>query len=226
VYGREYKGRELRFEPSGGLIANTLVMMDKETDSYWSTLGGVSLAGEYEGTRLEELAVSQKIQWKDWVAKHPDTLVLSIDGVEHEPVNPYANYLSSENGFRGSEAEDDRLATKASIYGFQRDGHAYAIPFEAFEEGAVFDVGELKIFLYRPRDVEIFYSTLAFVDAGRGFAMRDGKWTHLESDARFDPGRLSFSGAKPGEITRLDGFDTFWFNWSMTHPDTEVLGAD
>jgi hypothetical protein len=226
VYGREYKGRELRFEPSGGLIANSLVMMDKETDSYWSTIGGVSLTGEYEGTRLEELAVSEKIQWKDWVAKHPDTLVLSIDGVEHEPVNPYANYFSSESGFRGSEAEDDRLATKASIFGFQRDGRPYAIPFEAFEAGAVFDVGEHKIFLYRPRDVEIFYSTLAFVDAGRGFARRDGTWVHLESGARFDPIQASFSGGKGGEIRRLDGFDTFWFNWSMTHPDTEVLGTD
>lgn len=226
VYDREYKGRELSFEASGGLIANSLVMVDKETDSYWSTIGGVSISGEYEGTSLEELSVSEKIQWKDWVAKHPDTLVLSVDGVEHVAVNAYSNYLESERGFRGSEADDDRLPTKASVHGFQRGGQAYAVPFEAFEGGAVVSVGEQQVFLYRPAGVEIIYSTLAFIESGRGFARRDEVWVHLPSGARFDPQRGSFSGEKANEIARLEGFDTFWFNWSMTHPDTEVLGLD
>jgi len=226
VYDREYKGRELRFEASGGLIADSLVMVDKETGSFWSTLGGVSLSGEYEGARLKQVAVSEKIEWQDWVARYPDTLVLSVDGVEHVRVNAYARYLGSSWGFRGSRAEDHRLGTKDSVFGFQRDGRAFAVPFEAFEDGVVFEVDEQKVFLYRPRDVEIFYSTLAFVDTGRGFDRLEGGWTHLDSGSRFDPARASFLGEKAGEVQRLKGFDTFWFNWSMTHPDTEVLGLD
>jgi hypothetical protein len=226
VYGRKYRGRELRFEPSGGLIANTLVMVDKETDSYWSLIGGVSLAGEYEGTPLDELTVGEKTRWKEWVAKHPDTLVLSVDGIEHSRTNPYANYMASNRGYGGAEADDDRLATKTSIYGFQRGGRIIAVPFAAFEDGAVFDLGEEKVFLYRPGDIEVFYSTSAFVDSGKGFRKRKGTWVHIDSGARFDPEQADFLGGDASEVSRLDGFDTFWFNWSMTHPDTEVLGAD
>ncbi len=206
------------------MIASSLVMMDKETDSYWSLMTGEALVGEYEGTRLEELPVGEKIQWKDWVARYPRTLVLSIDGIEHEPVNPYANYFESEQGFRGSRAADERLPTKTSIYAFQRDGKHYAVPFAEFEGGAVVEVGEHQVFLYRPAGVAIFYSTSAFISAGEGFVRRDGVWHHVESGARFDSPRAAFVNGQ-GAVARLDGFDTFWFNWSMSNPETEILRA-
>jgi hypothetical protein len=223
VYGREYGGRELRFEPSGGLLANSLIMMDKETDSYWSLMTSVSLAGEYKGTPLQELPVGEKTQWKDWVAKHPKTLVLSIDGIEHEKINPYENYFNSEEGFGGSEVEDKRLPTKSSIYAFHRGGKAHAVPFEEFEGGAVFEVDAGKLFLYRPSDVAIFYSTLAFVSEDGGFVERDGTWFHTASGARFDSDEGKFIGNEAQGVARLDGFDTFWFNWSMSQPDTVIL---
>ena len=62
MYGREYAGRELRFEASGGLLNAALVMQDKETGSYWAIMEGESLAGDYAGTRLEELPLGGN--WK------------------------------------------------------------------------------------------------------------------------------------------------------------------
>jgi len=66
--------------------------------------------------------------------------------------------------------------------------------------------------------VAIFYSTVAFVSP-EGFTEEGGVWRHA-SGATFDPEEEGFAG---GDVPRLDGFDTFWFNWSMTHPATEVL---
>ena len=43
----------------------------------------------------------------------------------------------------------------------------------------------------------------------------------LTSVAAFAP--LLVTGGTFGDVDRLDSFDTFWFNWSMTHPETEVL---
>ena len=153
MYGREYDGKELNFEASGGLWHSSLVMQDKETDSYWSIMTGESLSGEFKGTELVELPYGAKAQWKDWVAEHPDTLVLSVDGQEHIDRNPYENYFTSEEGFRGSTAEDDRLPTKASIYAFLLDDKPFAVPFSSFENGAAFEVGEWQVFLYRPAGV-------------------------------------------------------------------------
>jgi len=36
---------------------------------------GKSLNGELAGTPLKEIAVNQKMRWKDWRALYPDTLV-------------------------------------------------------------------------------------------------------------------------------------------------------
>ena len=224
MYGREYDGKKLNFEPSGGLLHAALVMQDKETDSYWSIMTGDSLAGEFRGTRLEELPLGVKAQWKDWVAEHPDTLVLSVDGAEHIQNSPYDNYYDSKKAFRGAKARDRRLPTKESIFAFQIDDQAYAVPFSAFEGGAAFELGDRAIFLHRPAGVAIFHSTTAFVSSGEGFEERDGAWHDIRSGAVFDPDEAEFRGGDGGAVGRLEGFDTFWFSWSMTHPETRILG--
>ena len=221
MYGREYQGKALNFEASGGLLHSSLIMQDKETDSYWSIMSGDSLSGKYKGTTLRELPLGEKVQWKDWVAAHPNTLVLSVEGVEHDDNNPYDNYFSSDSGFRGVEATDTRLATKQPIYSFHLKGKPYAVPFTAFEDGGVVQVGKRQLFLYRPAGVEIFYSTFAFL--GEGFKRDGERWIDTASGAAFDAEAGQFVGGDGAKVERLDGFDTFWFNWSMANPKTEVL---
>lgn len=227
MYGRRYGDRTLDFEASGGLLHASLVMRDKQTDSYWSIMTGDALAGDLKGTPLEELPLGEKMQWKDWKARHPQTLVLSVGGVEYVENNPYDNYFDSKDGFRGARAKDRRLPTKAPIYSFQRGGEAYAVPFDAYQgSGAAFDAGNGQIFLYRPQGVEIFYSTRAWVGEAGSFEKRDGTWIYTPTGAAFDPETGTFTGGNgsPAGPAALDGFDTFWFNWSMTHPGSQILG--
>ncbi len=198
---------------------SSLVMQDKETDSYWAIMTGGALAGELEGTRLAELPYGAKMTWKDWRTEHPETVVLSVDDAEHSEHNPYDNYFSSADGFRGAQAEDDRLPTKETIYSFQLAGQAYAISYSQFSGGGTFEVAGKHLFLYRPDGAAIFYSTLAYASSEAGFEKAGSVWRHA-SGATFDTVEERFDG---GEIPRLDGFDTFWFNWSMTHPKTEIL---
>ena len=219
MYGREYKGKELNFEPSGGLIHASLVMQDKETDTYWSIMTHEALAGELSGETLEEMPIGVKTQWKDWRKEHPKTKVLSIGGKEHVDRNPYENYFKSDKVFQDGKLEDERLAAKTPIYAFQHGGKGFAVPHEAFADGGVFDAGEDKVFLFRPKKSEIFYSTLAFTSS-EGFEKRKGGWVDLATGARFDEKEGVFEGA---EVSRLGGFDTFWFNWSMNNPETELL---
>ena len=226
MYGRDYGGRELHFEASGGLILASLVMQDKETDSYWSIMTGTALDGAYGGTQLEELPWGVKMQWKDWVARHPGTLVLSVEGAE-DGEHGYERYFESEEGFRGLEAADDRLATKAPVYTFRRDERAVAVPFAAFEgDGRVFALGGVRILLHRPRDVAIFHSTAAFRTTGRFERGDDGVWRHDPSGAVFDPVAGAFAGGTGEGPHRLGGFDTFWDLLSLVHPDTDVLGLE
>lgn len=223
MYAREYDNKVYTFEPSGGLLHSALVMQDFETNSYWSIMTGDVIGGKLKGTRLKELPVAKKMQWKDWKKLHPNTLVLSVNGQEDIPRNPYISYFDSEEGFRRMEARDKRLRTKEPIYAFMVGNEKYAIPLKAVEGGKVFDLGEVKLFLYRPRGAAIFYSTIAYFTLGKGFNKRQGKWYDLDSGCEFNPAFTRFEGGNGKCPQRFEGFDTFWYNWSLTHPDTRVL---
>lgn len=197
-------------------------MQDKETDSYWSIMKGESVGGQFKGTELRELPVTQKVRWADWVALHPDTVILSLNGREDVERNPYDAYFESEEGFRGSEASDDRLSTKQEIYAFRVNGKAFAAPFFAIEGGEAFQVDGRTLFLFRAEESPLYESTVAFLSDAGGFERVDGKWTHTPSGRVFDEKARAFLDGE-GNIQPLAGFDTYWYTWSPFHPDTEIL---
>lgn len=220
MYGRDYAGATLRFETSGILLNSSLVLQDRETDTYWSIITGRAVEGTLEGTRLEELPVSEKVQWKDWVADHPDTLVLSVDGTEDPLMSPYNTYFAGKIGYRGARAADHRLPTMEPIYAFMNGDRPYAVPSRELDGGRAFELDDgTRIFLYREEDDAIFRGTVAHRSAA-GFRREGDTWIEEETGARFDTTSREFTGSR---VTRLNGFDTFWYIWSLTHRDTELL---
>ena len=220
VYSRRIKGRELHFEPSGVLMHGSIVMQDKETDSYWPILQGRAMYGAMTGTALEVLPVSVKVLYRDWLREHPDTLVLSSLGREHLERNPLDPYLASSYGFRGLVAEDPRLPTKEPVFGFELQEKRLAARAADLAGGRVFRVGDEWVLLYRPPAAALNEDTLAFASTA-GFEPWEGTWSEKASAARFDPVRRAFVGK--GTSRPLPGFDTFWYVWSLNHPDTELL---
>lgn len=202
---------------------SSLVMQDQETDTYWAIMSGEAIAGEMKGTKLKELPVGEKSQWKDWVKKYPNTLVLSVNGVQDVLMNHYRDYFRSEEGFGGARAKDKRLKTKEPIFAFHLEGQEYAVPHKALECGKAFEVGSIKLFCYRPKKAAIFYSTIAYWTTGSGFKNENGKWIDLDSGCKFDPDNGVFESGKEPCPERFEGFDTFWYNWSLSNPDTKVL---
>ncbi len=222
MYDRVYGNKEINFEASGGLINASLVMRDFETDSYWGIMKGESIGGEFKGTKLKELPFGKKAMWKDWVSEYPNTVVLSVDGREDSDAG-YQRYFSSPEGFRGSVAKDDRLRTKEPIFAFHWQQQSYAIPHSAIEGGKAFDLGEVKLFLYRPKGAAIFHSTTVYQSARAGFNSVDGVWTYGDSGCTFDSSTARFDGNEAACPQRFAGFDTFWYNWSLNNPETKLL---
>jgi hypothetical protein len=212
VYGREYDGEVLSFEPSGALWEASLVMRDRETDSWWSIITGDAVGGQLVGRKLDELPVSEKVRWGEWKARYPETLVLSVEGEEHDPRNPYAGYFRSERTFQHIEAKDPRLPAKEPVFAFEMDGARYAVPHAAIEGGAVAVIGDEAVFLFRRRGADVFESSHAWTAPGAGdrFENRADGWTDTKTGAVYEEG-AGFKG-KSGDHERVGGFDTFWYN--------------
>lgn len=213
VYGRDVAGRTLELEASGALKDSALVMRDRETDSWWSLMASRAIGGPLEGTELPELPVGEKTTWGDWVSRHPDTLVLSVDGREHVENNPYERYFTSDGTFRGAELDDDRLAPKEPVYTFEHDGTPYAVAHSRIEGGAILDLRGRTAFFHRPEGASVFASSDAWLLPVDGVGAGANPETLLK---RLEAGRVA--GAE-----RLPGFDTFWYTWVAQHEDTELL---
>ncbi len=194
----------------------SLVMRDRETDSWWSIMTSDAIGGELDGVELVEFPRGEKVTWKDWRRRHPDTLVLSVDGEEHIENNPYDNYFESEGTFRDLEIDDHRLAPKDSIYSFWRDDEPYAVPHTAFAGGKVLEVegwGDQRLFLYRGKKAAIFESTRGWVVPAT-----------LANQASQSKDLLELARAgKAAGAEQLTGFDTFWYNWVSVNEDTHLV---
>ena len=229
MYDRNYDGETLNFEPSGGLMNASLVMQDQQTDTYWSIMSGKAEAGALAGTELVELPVSEKMSWAEWHARHPDTLVLSVtrrtgDGqtvtVQDPGSDAYGRYFATEEGYRGAEATDTRLDTKDQVHAFLHDGVAYAIELRRVVGGKTYELHDgTHVLIYREATDPMFRGSSAFVSPS-GFEQRGGSWFEASTNAEFNAITRDFGSAA---VERLNGFDTFWYTWSLTHTDTELL---
>jgi len=223
VYGREYGDKVLSFEPSGALWEASLVMRDRETDSWWSIISGDAVGGDLTGEKLDELPIGEKVRWREWKQRYPETLVLSVDGQEHDPRNPYAGYFRSERTFQRIEAKDQRLPAKEPVFTFRLDGAQYAVPHSAIEGGATVVIGDKHLFLYRPAGADVFESTRAYESEGKEkrIEMVESGWVDNESGLEFTEG-IGFAG-EPKGVDRLAGFDTFWYNLANIVSDAVLL---
>ncbi len=68
----------LTFGNSSALYENDLVLVDRETSTYWWQLAGRGIVGDLSGAELQPLA-STTTTWQSWLDLHPDTQVLSND---------------------------------------------------------------------------------------------------------------------------------------------------
>ena len=173
-----------------------------------------AIGGDLDGTDLVALPVGEKVTWKAWLKRHPDTLVLSVEGEEHVENNPYDNYFTSEGTFRDLEVEDHRLDPKAPIYSFWHNGEPWAVPHAAFKGGKVFKVEGLEgrqLFLYRTKKGPIYESSRAYL-------------VNDDLAAAKSPKKLQIEVASGAEgIEPLPGFDTFWYTWVAVNENTHLI---
>ncbi len=194
-------------------------MQDQQTDTYWSLMKGRALEGALKEEVLNELQVGEKMTWKEWRERHPDTKVLSVGHREDEG-DAYGEYFTDEKGFRGLKANDDRLKTKAPIFAFRRGGQAFAIRHADAVDGATFAIpGAGELFLFRREGDKVFRSTNAWYSAV-GFVREGQTWKEKDGGSEFNLKLRRFEGAGAEQV---NGFDTYWYNWSLNNPSTEVL---
>lgn len=235
VYDRRVDGETLEFGVSGKLIMNDLVMYDRQTDSLWQQILGEGIDGRYKGVRLTALPATQTT-WSQWLAGHPDTLVLDKNGrYQSDSYNSY--YADGSQGVLGGFGEgDDRLPAKALVMGLLVGDQPKAYPFRELERNPlVHDTidGEELLVVYDDRsgtvvafDRTVDGQTLTFElerPIPGDLLLRDREtgsiWSGLGGMAQEGP----LAGTR---LTQLPSFYSFWFAWTDFYTRTDLYQAD
>jgi len=129
-------GRSYEFGVSGLLYNSDVLMYDRETGSLWSQLMVQAVTGPMQGTRLQQLPLSNT-SWQEWVQRHPETRVLSnkTGYSRNYRVDPYPNYGRSGKLYFPVTHSSKRYRRKDIVMGLEIDGQFKAYPLRELKKG-------------------------------------------------------------------------------------------
>lgn len=129
VYSRNVEGKLYTFGVSGRLYKSNVLIYDHQTESLWSQLMEIAIAGPMVGKKLQKLE-SKRTSWKAWRKENPHTLVLSTDtGHKRDyTVDPYEGYYKTLGIWFPVGGVRKDLSPKEMILGIEIKGKAKAYP--------------------------------------------------------------------------------------------------
>lgn len=232
VYDRRLGGRTLSFSNTSALYESDLVMVDRQTGSYWWQVPGRAIVGTLSGRELEPLP-SVTTTWEDWVARHPDTQVLSRDtgyGIDYRR-DPFVGYQDRVDDGQFAfpvdpDSLDPRLSPGTLILGVEVGGEQKAYPIELLGPTVVNDeVGGDPVVVFVWEDGGAAFSPLV---AGRTltFTLTEAGYVDDQTGTIWERSGEAASGTLVGEtMERLPVRSTFWFSYVGAFPEAGVYSA-
>jgi hypothetical protein len=217
--------RPTTFGSSGLLYRSNKLMYDRTTDSLWNHFTGKPVVGALVGSGIElSVLPLATTTWNAWLARHPETTVLSIDtghARDYGAGVAYRDYFASPELMFPAAVRDERLHQKDIVFGVRAPGGVKAWPISAFADGRVINdrVGLTDLVLVghgAERTVRAYESGGRKFSAGSdggSLSAEDGAW-RLTEDALIGPGGVS--------LPRLPGHLAYWFAWAGYFEDAAL----
>ncbi len=220
-----------RFGTSGLLYRSNKLMYDRTTNTLWEQFTGEPVWGDLVGSgiQLDVLPVVHTT-WDEWLADHPDTLVLDIEtghARDYGEGVAYARYFASSGLMFPVPDRSGPIAVKDSVYAVRLNDQVVGYP--------VLLLGE-KDFLQDEigGDPVVVFAT-ADRSGGRAYAAPPGRVVAYdvdtgvattESGAAWQVTEGALIGPSGEELERLPGHNAFWFALVNHAPRFRLYGED
>lgn len=119
------------FGVSGLLYNSDVLLYDRQTNSLWSQILGKAISGPMKDVSIP-LLPSSHTTWREWRARHPDTLVLSRDtGFRRSySQSPYLDYAGSGRLMFPVKERNRAYRNKELVLGVSLNDRHKAFPFK------------------------------------------------------------------------------------------------
>ena len=219
-----------RFGTSGLLYRSNKLMYDRTTNTLWEQFTGEPVWGDLVGSgiQLDVLPVVHTT-WEQWLAEHPDTLVLDIDtgfGRNYAEGAAYARYFASSGLMFPVPDRSGPLAVKDSVYAVRLHGQVVGYP--------ILLLGEEDFLEDEIGGVAVVVFATADRSGGRAYAAGDHRFVAYDAEtgvATATDGTLwvvtegALLGPSGEEFERLPGHNAFWFALVNHAPSFRIYEA-
>lgn len=223
-------GVDYKLGTSGFLYRSNKLMYDQATQSLWSTVRGAPVIGPLvdQGIALEHLGMVTTT-WAEWLRRHPDTTVLSLNTGHRRDYGEgvaYQSYFAGDQLMFNTPFEDNRLKNKQEVL---------ALIFPALpEEQLAIDTQFLnKTPLYKDRigqqKIVVLTDTTG---ANRVYDPQDVNFVSYDQDSTVVDSQGNewlvkeeklVSADQQTSLPRLPQRRAFWFGWQAAFPDTRLV---
>ena len=189
---------------------------DERTKSWWRQANGEALIGPLEGTELPEL-MSEQATLQQWVALHPETLIMQPDSLFMEAYESMEDYDFGVE--RGELTRTDTLSwkDKSWVVGMTLNGSSHAVDWNELKEKRIvnFQLGATPVLVMMASDDQSFY---AFERPN------DETFTLVNDTLLMDSIRYNLLGqpisGNQVPLKPVKAYQEFWHSWRTFHPDT------
>lgn len=235
VYDRRLGDRELTFGNTSALYENDLVMLDRQTGSYWWQVAGQAIVGPMTGESLSVLP-STTTTWGQWRELHPDTAVLSRDtgyprDYDRDPFLGYGERVNAgQTPFPVSEdvLDDSRLDPATLVVGVDVEDVARGYP--VGERSSVYHdtIGTDPIVVFADGESSGGAAFYPRVDGeALRFEARDGIFVDTATGSEWDLSGRAIDGPLRGQtLNPVASRSTFWFAFVAAFPNTAVASPE
>lgn len=167
------------------------------------------------------------VSWKEWLARHPETLALVAPSARDPRGDIYAAYHRSRDlGVTGRLRASGRPDPKSRIVGFRLDGRAYAVTLRAITETPIVltRVSGGGVVVAASRDgvgARVFRAGIHRLTlAARGRQLTDvvtaSTWDAISGTAIAGPLRGTV-------LEEIPAHPAYWFAWRAFYPNSEWI---
>ena len=220
-----------RFGTSGLLYRSNKLMYDRTTNTLWEQFTGEPVWGDLVGSgiQLDVLPVVHTT-WDEWLADHPDTLVLDIETGHVRDYGEgvaYSRYFASSGLMFPVPDRSGPLAVKDSVYAVRLNDQVVGYPILLLgkEEFLQDEIGGDPVVVFSTPDRSGGRAYAA--PPGRVFAYDvDAGVATTEDGSRWTATEGALLGPSGEQLERLPGHNAFWFALVNHAPRFRLYGED
>ncbi|MCY3602144.1 MAG: DUF3179 domain-containing protein [Chloroflexi bacterium] len=205
-----------RFGTSGLLYRSNKLMYDRTTNTLWEQFTGEPVWGDLVGSgiQLDVLPVVHTT-WDEWLAEHPDTLVLDIEtghARDYGEGVAYARYFASSGLMFPVPDRSGPIAVKDSVYAVRLNDQVvgYPILLLGAEDFLQDEIGGDPVVVFATADRSGGRAYAAPPERVVAYDAETGVAT-TEDGATWQVTEGALIGPSGEELERLPGHNAFWF---------------